>query len=162
MRRIVKRLLAREDLKQIWRYSFNEWGEAQADKYFAEIAAAILKLQAHPYLGRSREDLRAGYYALRVNQHVIYYTLTPGMGRLLRTQGAHFFSVRSERLDRGAGCPNWARPDLWEPRVSNHPRPPGTLGKPQGVLSRMGTNSADRCIRQIGRLPAAGVTNHQA
>jgi hypothetical protein len=49
----------------------------------------------------------------------------PGRERLLRTQGAHFFSVRSERLDRGAGCPNWARPDLWEPRVSNHPRPPG-------------------------------------
>ncbi|MEA1052683.1 hypothetical protein U5801_23145 [Lamprobacter modestohalophilus] len=32
---------------------------------------------------------------------------------------------RSERLGRGAGCPNWARPDLWEPRVSNHPWRPG-------------------------------------
>jgi len=28
-------------------------------------------------------------------------------------------------LDRGAGCLNWARPDLWEPRASNRPRPPG-------------------------------------
>jgi len=35
MRKIVKRPLARQDLKQIWRYSFKEWGEAQADKYFA-------------------------------------------------------------------------------------------------------------------------------
>ena len=32
---------------------------------------------------------------------------------------------RRECLGRGAGCSNWARPDLWEPRVSNHPRPPG-------------------------------------
>jgi plasmid stabilization system protein ParE len=46
---------------QIWHYSFREWGEAQADKYYAEIKAGILKLQAHPHLGRSRDDLRAGY-----------------------------------------------------------------------------------------------------
>jgi len=32
MREIVKRPRAREDLKGIWRYSFTEWGEAQADK----------------------------------------------------------------------------------------------------------------------------------
>jgi len=75
VRKIVKRPLARQDLKHIWRYSFKEWGEAQADKYFAEIEAGILKLQAHPHLGKSREDLRAGYYALRVNQHVGYYML---------------------------------------------------------------------------------------
>ena len=66
MRKIVKRPLARQDLKQIWRYSFKEWGEAQADTYFADIEAGILKLQEHPHLGKSREDLRAGYYALRV------------------------------------------------------------------------------------------------
>jgi toxin ParE1/3/4 len=84
MRKVVKRPLARQDLKQIWRYSFKEWGEAQADKYFAEIEAGILKLQAHPHLGKSREDLRAGYYALRVNQHVIYYMLTPSSIRIVR------------------------------------------------------------------------------
>ena len=31
----------------------------------------------------------------------------------------------SESLDRGAGCGSSARPDLWEPRVGNRPRPPG-------------------------------------
>ena len=84
MRRIVTRPLAREDLKQIWHYSFREWGEAQADKYYAEIKAGILKLQAHPHLGRSRDDLRAGYYALQVNQHVIFYTLTTSSIRIVR------------------------------------------------------------------------------
>ncbi len=39
---------------------------------------------------------------------------------------------RNEGLGRGAGCPNRARPDLWEPRVSNHPRSPG----PFSVLYR--------------------------
>ena len=31
----------------------------------------------------------------------------------------------SETIIRGAGCLSWARPDLWEPRVGNRPRPPG-------------------------------------
>ncbi|WP_245232470.1 reverse transcriptase domain-containing protein [Thiorhodococcus minor] len=37
------------------------------------------------------------------------------------------FMPRSACLGRGAGRPNWARPDLWEPRVSDHPRSPGRL-----------------------------------
>ena len=36
----------------------------------------------------------------------------------------------SDAIVRGAGCPNRARPDLWEPRVSNHPRPPGKCEMP--------------------------------
>jgi hypothetical protein len=32
---------------------------------------------------------------------------------------------RSEILGRGGGNPNRARPDLWEPRASDHPRSPG-------------------------------------
>ena len=32
---------------------------------------------------------------------------------------------RSDAMVRGAGCPSRARPDLWEPGVGNHPRPPG-------------------------------------
>ena len=31
----------------------------------------------------------------------------------------------SKAIVRGAGCPNWACPDLWEPRVGNCLRPPG-------------------------------------
>jgi toxin ParE1/3/4 len=84
MLKVVARPLAREDLKQISRYSFDERGEGQADKYFAEIEAGILKRQAHPHPGKSREDPRAGYSALRVNQHVINYMLTPSSIRIVR------------------------------------------------------------------------------
>ena len=33
--------------------------------------------------------------------------------------------LSSEAIVRGAGCPSWACPDLWEPRVGNYPRSPG-------------------------------------
>jgi toxin ParE1/3/4 len=84
MREIVKRPRAREDLKEIWRYSFNEWGEAQADKFLAEIVAGIARLKEHPEMGRSRDDLRAGYRSLRINQHVVFYLVTPSVIRIVR------------------------------------------------------------------------------
>ena len=36
MLEIVKRPRAKEDLKGIWHYTFNEWGEAQADTYLMD------------------------------------------------------------------------------------------------------------------------------
>jgi toxin ParE1/3/4 len=84
MREIVKRPRAKEDLKDIWRYSFLEWGEMQAEKYLAEMAIKIEELQLDPYLGRPREDLRAGYRSLRIDQHVVYYVVTPSVIRIVR------------------------------------------------------------------------------
>jgi toxin ParE1/3/4 len=84
MLEIVKRPRAKEDLKGIWRYSFNEWGETQADKYLSEIEAGIEKLRNNPKLGRPREEVRTGYRSLRVNQHIVYYVLTPSVIRIVR------------------------------------------------------------------------------
>ena len=84
MLEIVKRPRAKEDLKGIWRYSFNEWGENQADKYLAEIEARIEKLRKNPKLGRPREEVRAGYRSLRINQHIVYYVFTPSVIRIVR------------------------------------------------------------------------------
>lgn len=72
------------DLKGIWRYSFDEWDEAQADKYLAEIEAGIEKLRHNPKLGRPREEVRTGYRSLQVNQHIVYYVLTPSVIRIIR------------------------------------------------------------------------------
>jgi plasmid stabilization system protein ParE len=44
MLEIVQRPRAREDLKDIWRYSFTELAEAQEDKYLAEIVEGITRL----------------------------------------------------------------------------------------------------------------------
>ena len=84
MLEIVKRPRAKEDLKGIWRYSFNEWGEAQADKYLAEIEARVAQLKHNPKLGKPRDNLRRGYRSLRVNQHIVYYVLTPSAIRIVR------------------------------------------------------------------------------
>jgi toxin ParE1/3/4 len=60
-----------------------ERGEAQTDKYLAEIGAGITQLQEHPELGKSRDDLRAGYRSPRINQHVVYDMVMPSVIRVL-------------------------------------------------------------------------------
>jgi toxin ParE1/3/4 len=84
MPEIVKRPRAKRDLIGIWRYSFDEWNEAQADKYLAEIEAGIEKLRHNPKLGRPREEVRVGYRSLRINQHIVYYVLMPSVIRIVR------------------------------------------------------------------------------
>jgi toxin ParE1/3/4 len=84
MLEIVTRPRAREDLKGIWHYTFNEWGEVQADQYLAEIKAGIEQLRHNPKIGRPREEVRSGYRSLRVNQHIVYYLLTPTVIRIIR------------------------------------------------------------------------------
>ena len=84
MRRIVKRPLAREDLIGIWRYTYEEWGEQQADRYLDELEAGIAKLQNHPRLGRARDEIRQGYRSLAINQHVVFYTVEGDVIRIIR------------------------------------------------------------------------------
>ncbi len=84
MLEIVKRPRAKEDLKGIWHYTFNEWGEAKADTYLAEIEAGIARLKQNPKLGRPRENLRAGYRSLRVNQHIVCYVIKQSRIRVIR------------------------------------------------------------------------------
>lgn len=81
---IVTPPLAREDLIGIWLYTFEQWGEAQADKYLDEIEDAIAQLRRNPKLGRPRDDLRAGYRSLLANRHVVYYMLTAKTVRIVR------------------------------------------------------------------------------
>ncbi|NCC85319.1 MAG: type II toxin-antitoxin system RelE/ParE family toxin [Clostridia bacterium] len=84
MREIVKRPRARQDLKDIWRYSFETWGEIQADTYLAELDAGIACLRTNAALGKPRDDLRPGYRSLRINEHMIYYRVTPSVIRVVR------------------------------------------------------------------------------
>lgn len=84
MPRIVKRPLAREDLIGIWRYTYEEWGEQQADKYLDELEAGIAQLRDNPKLGRARDEVRRGYRSLTVNQHIVFYTLDAEVIRIVR------------------------------------------------------------------------------
>ena len=75
-RKVHKSALAELDLIAIWEYSVEQWDVAQADKYLDELDKGMSALVDNADLGVGRDAVRAGYRALFINSHVIYYTIT--------------------------------------------------------------------------------------
>jgi len=83
-RLLVKDNAAEADLIGIWLYSFENWGEAQADRYLDAIERAFKKIAKSPDRGESRDWLRKGYWSVRVEHHIAFYTFTDEEVRLRR------------------------------------------------------------------------------
>lgn len=67
--------LARLDLEDIWRFSLARWGRDQANRYLAEIDSGLAKVAREPWIRRSCDDVRPGYFRLIVGAHVAFYRL---------------------------------------------------------------------------------------
>ena len=87
---ITMRPLAKEDLKDIWLYTYSEWGEKQADKYLIELGSGIEGLIDNPELGMVC-DYVTQYRQYLKNHHIIFY----------RIEGDEIIIVRvlHERMD---------------------------------------------------------------
>ena len=76
MRKIHLQVLAKKDLKHIWLYSFNNWGEEQADCYFDELNTAFALIAENPELGTACDYIREGYRQFHINRHSVFYRVT--------------------------------------------------------------------------------------
>jgi toxin ParE1/3/4 len=72
MRRIIKKPLAKSDLKEIWQYIAAN-NPAKADQYLDAIETALQKLSEAPLLDRMRADLAPQLYSFIIKRHVIFY-----------------------------------------------------------------------------------------
>lgn len=70
------RALARDDLEEIWLFTYGEWGQEQADKYLNSLFSRFEWLSRNPYTGRDREDIKTGYYCFPEGMHLVFYTMT--------------------------------------------------------------------------------------
>ena len=61
------------DLQDIYDFTLDEWGEAQAEKYLNEIYSVFDRLTQHPNIGRLRAELSDGLRSTPVGAHVIYF-----------------------------------------------------------------------------------------
>lgn len=92
---VVTRPKARQDLKDIWLYSYKQWNEAQTDEYLAALDAGIAKLRTNPALGRPRQDVRSGYRSIRIKAHIVYYQIAPPVVRIVRVLHARMDPQRN-------------------------------------------------------------------
>ena len=83
-RELVKDSAALSDLIGAWVYSFEQWGEAQAERYLTAIEGGIRKLADEPEDGKRRDTLRKGYRSSRIEHHVVFYTFTDTEVRIRR------------------------------------------------------------------------------
>jgi toxin ParE1/3/4 len=76
MTKLVVSPRAKRDLHEIWDFSVERWGIDQAERYLRELWHALERAAEDPRRGQSCDDIRAGYFRLKVGSHVVFYRLT--------------------------------------------------------------------------------------
>lgn len=65
------------DLRRIHTRSRREWGEEVADRYLADLYAAMRQAAANPEAGRVRQHRSAPFLMVPARQHFVVYDLVP-------------------------------------------------------------------------------------
>lgn len=68
-------LLARNDLDNIWLYTFENWSIEQADRYLNLIIDEIEYIAQKPDSGSDFSYFRTGYYRSKIKSHFIFYRI---------------------------------------------------------------------------------------
>ncbi|WP_135077770.1 type II toxin-antitoxin system RelE/ParE family toxin [Terasakiella sp. SH-1] len=69
--------LADQDLHDIYVYTYQQFGEKQADVYLSDMETCFVQLVEHPKLGRDISFTRAGYYRFEHQHYSIFYQIEP-------------------------------------------------------------------------------------
>jgi len=85
---------ARRDLKDIWRYGCQEWGEEQADSYARALGKAMDLLGEQPGLGAPADSVLARGRRWKVGSHHIYYFQDEKAVRIVRILSAKQDPIR--------------------------------------------------------------------
>jgi toxin ParE1/3/4 len=71
--RVTPRAL--EDLKNIGRYTEQQWGKRQRNAYLKALEKRLGWLAENPQLGKHRTDVAEGYYSFPQSSHVVFYMI---------------------------------------------------------------------------------------
>jgi len=82
---------ARADLEHIYDYTFDTWGETQAEKYLTKLYQAFKKLVAKPSRGKNRPQSPIDLFFFQAEHHVVMYRLIKKEVEIIR--------VLHERMD---------------------------------------------------------------
>ena len=66
---------AKADIEDIWSYTAEKWGGAQAESYILGLKRGIETIAGDPRRGRPCDDLRPGYRKFAVGSHVLFFRL---------------------------------------------------------------------------------------
>ena len=64
-----------EDLSEIWHYTFDEWSERQADKYYELLIGFCKKIAETPGIGKNYREIDKNIFGYKASQHIIFYRI---------------------------------------------------------------------------------------
>jgi toxin ParE1/3/4 len=67
---------ATEDLERIWRHTYFQWTESQADKYYNMLLEKIAFIAINVAIGRRIDDIMTGYRYFPAGEHLIFYKVS--------------------------------------------------------------------------------------
>ncbi len=73
MPKIIFRQDAIDDLYDIWDYTYEEWSENQADKYYLELKFDCLHIGENPNLGIEYDGISKNLLGYKSGKHIIFY-----------------------------------------------------------------------------------------
>lgn len=82
---------ALRDMEDIWQYTAEHWGVAQAERYVDHLTHCFETLAHAPLAGTACGHIRPGYRRQSVESHVVYYRAEPDSVTVVR--------VLHERMD---------------------------------------------------------------
>lgn len=65
--------VAYRDLDEIWRYTFQEWSESQASKYFESIIEQIELFSEKPEKAKKVQKIKSEIYYFRALSHYVFF-----------------------------------------------------------------------------------------
>jgi len=75
---------ARADLDEIWSYYERVAGRRTAEKMARDIGAVVATIEAHPFSGRTRNELRPGFRSLAASPHIVFYRVVDDVPEIIR------------------------------------------------------------------------------
>ena len=75
MAKVILRQEAIDDLNAIWTYTFEEWSESQADKYYTALKFACFQIGQNPECGKEYEEISPNLRGLKSGKHIIFYQI---------------------------------------------------------------------------------------
>jgi toxin ParE1/3/4 len=73
MAKVILRQEAINDLNDIWDYTFEQWSENQADKYYSTLKFACKVIGVNPDLGREYTGIKRNLLGFKSGKHIIFY-----------------------------------------------------------------------------------------
>ena len=62
-----------EDLADIWNYTYENWSEHQADKYYQLLIESFKEVAGNPDIGKIYNGIAGNLRGLKVGRHIVFF-----------------------------------------------------------------------------------------